>query len=360
MSNETQRAYLKILFTIMEKTPEGGANLGDLQRAYWEETDKWPSERTIYRHLEKLELFFDPLARGEDTDNDEKIDNEELPPPAMGILRKKRRGKTYYLFEGDLKVPPLDMNQAILAVLGLYPQHLHILKESFDVVTRHLLKDIFSGISMYTQVINHVQKNVHVAGPVPAEPEREAEIMQEVFRAIRLKKQVQMEYLRTYDGKVTSRVLEPYGFLCRHGNWYLAGRCLASAGMRLFNLSHVKEVSIIEDSHFSIPEGFSLERFYRHSWGVWTQEPAPSRENVVLHVSRGAAGRFRNVKFHPSQEIRELTDGEVEVSYRLGGAQEMIPWLLSWGTLVMVKQPEWLKQEVMESLRNIREEYEKG
>jgi len=37
----------------------------------------------------------------------------------------------------------------------------------------------------------------------------------------------------------------------------------------------------------------------------------------------------------------------------------MVPWLLSWGTKVMVKEPDWLREEVKSALRSIGEEYER-
>jgi len=361
MTRDEQRAYLQIMFKIMEKTPGGGATIEDLIEAYEEATDRRPSERTVYRYIEKLELFFDPLARGEDLEEGEEEEDmgEELAPPLMGIKREKRGRKTYYLFEGDLQLPSLDLNQALLAVLNLYPQHVHILKESFDSVTRHMLKDIISGISMYSQVIDHLQKNVHVAGPVPADPEKNAKIMLDIFQAIRFKKRICLEYLRTYDGVITRREVEPYGFLSRLNNWYLVGKCLEKGELRLFSLPHIRDLEILDKTRFEIPREFSLKNFYRNSWGVWTQDPPPKTEEVILLADRGAAERFRALKFHPSQKVTELSAGRVEVSFRLGEAGEMVPWLLSWGTKVMVKEPDWLREEVKNALRNIEEEYER-
>ncbi|HHV35607.1 MAG TPA: WYL domain-containing protein [Syntrophomonadaceae bacterium] len=43
--------------------------------------------------------------------------------------------------------------------------------------------------------------------------------------------------------------------------------------------------------------------------------------------------------FHESQSVRELPEGKLEVTYLLTGAQEMIPWLMSWGGAVEVLEP---------------------
>ena len=58
-------ALVKILLTVMEKTPEGGATLEDLKDAYRETRGNIPSDKTIYRAVRRLNLIFDPLAYGE-------------------------------------------------------------------------------------------------------------------------------------------------------------------------------------------------------------------------------------------------------------------------------------------------------
>lgn len=53
---------VKILITVIEKTPSGGATLEDLQEAYAEINDRRPSVRTIYRLIRRLNLFLTPSA----------------------------------------------------------------------------------------------------------------------------------------------------------------------------------------------------------------------------------------------------------------------------------------------------------
>lgn len=51
---------MKILITVIDKTPSGGATLEDLQDAYAEINDRRPSLRTIYRYIRRLNLFLIP------------------------------------------------------------------------------------------------------------------------------------------------------------------------------------------------------------------------------------------------------------------------------------------------------------
>ena len=122
-------ALVKILLTIMEKTPDGGATMEDLKDAYQETRGSTPSNKTIYRSIRRLNLIFNPLAYGEtpekveceDKDDiaDDENDMEEFKPV---IRSSRRKGKTRYLFNGELPTSSIDANNALLMALGLYSQ----------------------------------------------------------------------------------------------------------------------------------------------------------------------------------------------------------------------------------------------
>ncbi len=64
------------------------------------------------------------------------------------------------------------------------------------------------------------------------------------------------------------------------------------------------------------------------------------------------AERFRTVSSHDSQQVKPLPEGEAAVTFRVSGAAEMIPWLMSWGQTVEVLEPQWLRAELLEGPLN--------
>ena len=162
---------------------------------------------------------------------------------------------------------------------------------------------------------------------------------------------MRLSYLRTYDGAVTERVVEPHGLLCRLNNWYLTGRCTQRRQRRVFLLLNIKELEVIENSFYRMPPGFSLKEAYQDVWGTWTDDESGELERVRLKVRAGPAERFRHNLFHESQQAKELPGGELEVVYRLTAAQEMIPWLMSWGDAVEVLEPAWLREQLINNLQ---------
>lgn len=76
-----------------------------------------------------------------------------------------------------------------------------------------------------------------------------------------------------------------------------------------------------------------------------------SWKGCAFKVRAGPAERFRHNLFHESQQAKELPGGELEVVYRLTAAQEMIPWLMSWGDAVEVLEPAWLREQLINNLQ---------
>lgn len=353
---------VKILITVIEKTPSGGATLEKLQDAYAEINDRRPSVRTIYRLIRRLNLFFDPLCYGEKPEPGEEDpaedDTDEAVTGEKAISGRRRGRKTYYIFRGEKADLPAGAHDATMLQLGMYPQLRGAMKGSIEAAMQSIFRNTLSGLTTFVGIISELEHVVHVSGAFPAEPAKSEAMIREILRAIREKKRVRLSYLRTYDGAVTERVVEPHGLLCRLNNWYLTGQCIQRGQRRVFLLPNIKDLAVIENSFYRMPPGFSLKEAYKDAWGTWTDDESGDLDMVRLHVSAGPAERFRHNLFHESQRIRELPGGRLEVTYRLTGAQEMIPWLMSWGGAVEVLEPAWLREQLIRTLQETMRYYQ--
>ncbi len=353
---------VKILMTVIEKTPAGGATLEDLKDAYTEINDRQPSARTIYRIIRRLNLFFDPLCYGEKCEPGEEAFSAESDEPVRGekVIQGEKRGrKTYYYFRGKNYNLPVGPHDATMLLLAMYPQLRGAMKSSIEAAMQSIFSNVLGGLSAYASIISELEHVVHVSGSALADPTRSEMLIKEILRAIRERKRIRLSYWRTYDGALTERVVEPHGLLRRLDNWYLTGYCMERQQRRVFLLLNIKELKVLEGSFYRMPPGFSLKEAYQSVWGTWTGEKAPVLETVRLKVEAGPAERFRHALFHESQRVRELPGGELEVVYRLVGAQEMIPWLMSWGGAVEVIEPAWLRNQLMHELQQLLQRYQK-
>ena len=76
---------------------------------------------------------------------------------------------------------------------------------------------------------------------------------------------------------------------------------------------------------------------------------------VAIRFSRHAADYIREKRWHPSQEIRELPTGELEIRMTLSGLEEVRRWILSWGGHAIVLEPPALAEMVHASALSIVE-----
>jgi hypothetical protein len=337
-------ALIKILLTIINRTPDGGATLDELKDAYEEARDSRPHDKTIHRAIMRLNKLFDPLAFA---------DSEVAP----AIATERRNNKTCFRFTKDLAARPVDAGAAFLMALSLYPQQRGMLGDQFDVVIKLVFEEIFSKLATYAHLQKDIEKYMYVTGAGPIEPQKSFKMIERILQGIRLQKPVRFAYLRTYDGQVTNRTIEPYGLLCRQNNWYLVGRCCDKNGRRIFLLNQIRSIRLVEDKTYTIPPDFSLQKEYSSNWGVWTEDEAPPPVLVRLRVGKGLGEKFRTTCFHDSQQITELPGGDLEVSFFVSGAQEMLPWLLTWGPTIQLLEPAWLVDSLISQLQKTLDIY---
>jgi len=79
----------------------------------------------------------------------------------------------------------------------------------------------------------------------------------------------------------------------------------------------------------------------------WTDDENIKLEKVRLRIEPRLVAKFEVASFHPSQTVSLLPDGPAEVSCQVIGAEEMLPWLMTWGSTVEIIDPEWLRKKLV-------------
>jgi predicted DNA-binding transcriptional regulator YafY len=74
---------------------------------------------------------------------------------------------------------------------------------------------------------------------------------------------------------------------------------------------------------------------------------------VILHFNARAADYIREKKWHESQELRELKNGELELKMKLSSLREVERWVLSWGGEAKVIKPRALAESVKAAAQKI-------
>lgn len=149
-------------------------------------------------------------------------------------------------------------------------------------------------------------------------------------------------------GEVRARTAEPLQLRFKGRAWYLLAHCRTAQDLRLFKLTRMEGVQLLE------------ERFTRSALPQ-ADEPPPLPEfeapETVLRVDASLTHRVLD-EFEPEQRQRQ-PDGSFLVRVRYPVDAWLVGYLLSFGPEAEVLEPPGLREAVREALQKTADRYGK-
>lgn len=167
--------------------------------------------------------------------------------------------------------------------------------------------------------------------------------------------EVEFEYRKPGSTSGQLRRVQPYHLSHRENLWYLIAMDTERQALRTFALPRMNRVKVTQ-KRFTRPEDFSPERFFASALGVL---PGTGDHRVRIRFDAQAADRVRERVWHESQEVKELAEGAVELTIRLGALAEIERWVLGWGKLAEVLAPDELRMSVAQAAAGMVKRYAK-
>jgi predicted DNA-binding transcriptional regulator YafY len=178
--------------------------------------------------------------------------------------------------------------------------------------------------------------------------ERERETFRALKTAILNDAVVSFQYVNGR-GERQERIVEPAKLLFKGRGWYLFGHCRAKAEDRLFKLTRLRELRLMEE-RFSRPRG---------SLGATGFVDRPAAEPIALVLRIAASLAYRVYDEFDPDRIRKNEDGSFTVSVDFPEGEWVYGYILSFGSEATVLGPERVRTAVAETLeralRNYRE-----
>jgi len=182
-----------------------------------------------------------------------------------------------------------------------------------------------------------------------AEPILDLEIFDALAKAVAQRQQLELNYRKPGAKNSEARIVDPYHLANINGEWYLFAFDHARKDIRTFAPARIKSVKPTGKT-FARPQKFSLEKRLRDSFGVHSGQ---GEHAVVIRFTARAADYIREKKWHPSQQLREMKDGGVELRLKLSSLAEIERWVLSWGGDAKVLKPRELAEAVRQSAKKL-------
>jgi predicted DNA-binding transcriptional regulator YafY len=171
-----------------------------------------------------------------------------------------------------------------------------------------------------------------------------------IRKAIKDSKVIEFDYLRDNSEGNLSIVLHPYGLIVHENAFYVIGFSEGVEGIRTYKLQRMQSITLTRKA-FKRPDDFSIEKMFKGSFGMfYGQQKKPITVRCEL---RGWAARMvREQKWHRTQVIEKDDENAVIVSFLLSSTIEFIRWVLGFGPMAYVIEPEDVKNEVLKHLQS--------
>lgn len=234
----------------------------------------------------------------------------------LSYLPLKKDGTSYSLEEfylGKLTFKDIQNFAAISGIKELFPS----LEESF-------LKNILDGVINSAYLIKgHNYSDI-------SEIEDEFKLFEEAIN-----KHLIVNF--TYSNK--PRKVEPYKLLNNKGIWYLAG--IEGETLKTFLLTKIVEPVVSSETYKY--DSSVVEKLEKED-NIWFSD---KQFEVVLKVDKSVASYFTRRNIIPNQIIiKELEDGGVIVSTKVGHVNQILPIVRYWIPSVRIVSPENLQVEL--------------
>lgn len=193
-----------------------------------------------------------------------------------------------------------------------------------------------------------------ICDPLPA---IEQDVFKNIFQAIKTRKLISFNYRSVSSSEYKFKKIEAYHVICQKGNWYVFGFEHGTNKKKIYALSRFKDIKIL-DVNYEIPEGFDIAREIDLSFGIWyNKEDAVEYE---LLFDRMMANYILEREWHKNQKVEQKEDGSVFLKFSSNQKQQVLSWVLSFGSCVEVISPEFLKADVMENAEKMLLKYKKS
>jgi predicted DNA-binding transcriptional regulator YafY len=220
---------------------------------------------------------------------------------------------------------------ALLAPLGaglLGPE----VDSAFDKIQNVLSRDALKLIAQMRERLG-----VRAAGAKLQAPA--AEHLPKIHTALADRRTLRIRYFSASRDSEDTREIDPYHLTLHNGGLYLVAYCHLRNGLRIFAVERMRNVELTRGG-FMVPASFNAEKYLAGAWGVMQGELV----TVRVIFARAVAPYIRERLWHPSQKLRDLADGRVEVTLQVADTLEVRRWILGYGVQAEVVAPEGLRE----------------
>ena len=187
----------------------------------------------------------------------------------------------------------------------------------------------------------------------------EVTMFEKVGAALLERRVLAFRYCKAGRSSAENRRLEPYHLTQVEGCWYVIGRDPDRNGLRTFSLQRMEGARVLA-GRFQVAPSFDVEEVLGRAFGVWNTATSKTEHEVVVELTGYAARMAGERRWHASQKEEWVGGKEerVRVRFRLSRFEDVIRWVLGWGSHAKVVGPPELVERVAAEAKAMAMAYE--
>lgn len=241
----------------------------------------------------------------------------------LPLIKAENRYHLDPAFLGKLSPRDIERFAGLAGVRGLFP----CLSDDF-------MRDIFD---------TRIQSVLLVKGQHYEDLAGKEGLFRLLRQAIVGNRMVSFFYRKDGGGKLYNGI-EPYKMVNNKGIWYLAGK--DGGKLKTFSFSKIERLTVSDDT---FPPDPTVDKTLADEDGIWL---GADKKEIVLKITKEVAGYFKRRKLIANQVIeKELEDGGLIVSAKVGHPNQVLPIVRYWIPHIRVISPEGLQTEMEDEIR---------
>jgi predicted DNA-binding transcriptional regulator YafY len=283
-------------------------------------------------------------------------DLEALEAVGFPLLTERRNGQTRWrLIEGFRNIPALGFSATELMALTFSRKLLRPLEGTeIQSALNSALNKVAGALPPQGHEYVRALDNLFSIGLGPHKNYQQyRQTIDLITQAIDKRRTAQMRYYSASRDGTGRREVDPYRLWYAGGGLYLIAHCHLRKDVRLFAVERVRSITLT-DHPYQMPLGFDVEQYVQDALMIMRGR----RIEVELLFSKKVAAWIKDKLWHASQETFPMKDGRLRMALKVADTEELLGWILSFGSQVKVVGPASLQTKVREEAKKIA--YSKG
>lgn len=278
-------------------------------------------------------------------------DLEALEAVGFPVITERHHGQTRWrLIEGFRNIPALGFSATELMALTFSRKLLGPLEGTeIQSALNSALNKVASALPPQGHEYVRALDNIFSIGLGPHKNYQQYKnTIDLITRAIDKTRTAQMRYFSASRATTTRREVDPYRLWYAGGGLYLIAHCHLRRDVRMFAVERIRSITLT-DHPYQMPLGFDMEEYVQDALMIMRGR----RIEVELLFSKKVAAWVKDKLWHSSQEMVPMKDGRLRTILKVADTDELVGWILSFGSQVRVIRPESLLVKVKEEAKKI-------